>query len=170
MAWLGMNPELSLSLGDMSTEFDEIIDRSWATWAQLSKFNTETWGMGKSDRWDFDQTPGLLIFTFADGAKVTCDAQIIGSYNYSNKSWVWAWANSSWLPALCNDSNTVGEYGEKNDLTMLTTSRWTADEEWAWAMTAIAVELTGAEGCYRGPSGDLGVFMTFRNVVRQVPQ
>ncbi|HVY69386.1 MAG TPA: hypothetical protein VHH73_05625, partial [Verrucomicrobiae bacterium] len=48
------------------------------------------WGMGKGDRWDFNQDDGKLVFTFPDKT-VTCDAQIIGSFNKAKGTWLWSW-------------------------------------------------------------------------------
>jgi hypothetical protein len=48
--------------------------------------------LGKSERWDLNQSDGNLIFTFADKT-VTCEAQIIGSFDKAKGTWLWAWDN-----------------------------------------------------------------------------
>ncbi|MGH7972505.1 MAG: DUF6882 domain-containing protein, partial [Limisphaerales bacterium] len=45
--------------------------------------------LGRAARWDLNQDNGVLIFTFPD-KKVTCDAQIIGSFDMSRGTWLWA--------------------------------------------------------------------------------
>ena len=70
-----------------------------------------TWRFGKSERWDFSQDTGELIFTFPDTI-VRAPAQIVGSFDSTDGSWMWAWANSSVAASLARDSVRVREYGE----------------------------------------------------------
>src|SRR5580658_5526836 len=53
------------------------------------------WGIDKAQHWDFSQDSGKLIFTLPDGIKATCSAQIVGSYDSTDHSWEWAWAEPS---------------------------------------------------------------------------
>jgi hypothetical protein len=119
------------------------------------------WRFGEAETWAFSQDDGLLIFTFAHGLVVQCPAQIIGTFNANDQSWLWAWANPSIDPALTSDALKVRAYGEQHQLARLTTPKWKGSESDAWAMTALATRLCDARGAYRGPSGATYVFMTF---------
>jgi hypothetical protein len=122
-------------------------------------------GLGKADRWDLDQEKGDLIFSFDDGIKAVAPAQIIGTYNSKDGTWLWAWANPSIDKALKKDAIKVREYGEKHRIEQLTKAKWAGTQEDAWAMAALAVKLCGAQGAYRGSAGAaLYVFMTFGEV------
>ncbi|WP_435827969.1 DUF6882 domain-containing protein [Nocardia asteroides] len=55
---------------------------------QLGKVHM-SWGLGSADRWDLDQTTGLITWTFPDKT-ATAPAQIIGSHNPGAGTWMWA--------------------------------------------------------------------------------
>jgi hypothetical protein len=122
------------------------------------------WGFGKANRWSLDQSWGDLLFTFDDGVVATCPAQIVGSFDATDGSWLWAWANPSIADSLKRDSLRVREYGEQRQIARLTTAEWPCTESEAWRMAALARKLCEAQGVYRGPAGTAFVFMTFGTV------
>lgn len=122
------------------------------------------WGIGKISRWDLSQETGELTFSFADGIKAVAPAQIIGTYNTEDHTWLWAWANPSVDEALKKDALKVRKYGEEHHVERLTTRKWEGTEEDAWAMTALAVKLCGEQGAYLGPAGETHVFIAFGEV------
>jgi hypothetical protein len=124
----------------------------------------KSWGLGSFDRWDLDQDAGTLVFTNPNGSTVTTKAQIIGSFSTRDNSWLWAWDNPSIVDKLKADALKLKEYGQEHGIEKLTSRKWTGTEEDAWAMAALAVKLTGAEGAYRGPSGNSFVFIAFRDI------
>jgi hypothetical protein len=79
--------------------------------------------LGKSERWDLNQQDGRLIFTFADKI-VTCEAQIIGSFDKSKGTWLWAWDNPSVLSNLTTASRELREYGRQHGYAKLTQAEW----------------------------------------------
>lgn len=124
----------------------------------------EIWGLDKIERWDLSQDTGELVFSFADGAKAVCPAQIIGTYNSEDHTWLWAWANPSIDEKLKKVSLKVRTYGQENKIERLTKSKWVGTEEDAWAMAALAVKLGEEQGAYRGPAGTTLVFISFGEV------
>jgi hypothetical protein len=113
-----------------------------------------TWGLDRISRWDLDQDTGELAFSFDDGFKAVAAAQIIGTYNSEDHTWLWAWANPSVDDALKKDALKVRKYGEEHHVERLTKAKWVGTEEDAWAMTALAVKLCEEQGAYRGPAGE----------------
>jgi len=103
------------------------------------------------------------------GAK-KCPAQIVGSFDGADGSWLWAWANPSIADSLKRDSLRVRDYGQKRQIARLTSAEWPCTDEWpcteaeAWRMAALACKLCEAQGVYRGPAGTAFVFMTFAKV------
>jgi hypothetical protein len=126
--------------------------------------HTNAWGLGRVDRWDLNQDAGELVFSFPDGIKAVCPAQIIGTYNSEDRTWLWAWANPSIDEKLKKDALRVRKYGEEHHIDRLTKSKWVGTEDDAWAMTALAVKLCGEQGAYRGPTGSTYVFIAFGEV------
>jgi hypothetical protein len=127
------------------------------------------WGLDRINRWDLSQDSGELVFSLADGMKAVASAQIIGTYNTDDHTWLWAWANSSIEDKLKADALKVRKYGEEHHVDRLTQSKWTGTEDDAWAMVAVAVKLCGEQGAYRGPAGPTKVFIAFGEVTLSKP-
>ena len=154
------------------TQVQEPIPADFPTLQKLSieelKQKTEAhmgiWGIDKIERWDLSQESGELVFSLRGGLKAVTAAQIIGTYNSEDHTWLWAWANSSINEKLQVDALKVRKYGEEHNIERLTKSKWTGTEEDAWAMAALAVKLCGEQGAYRGPAGETKVFIAFGEV------
>ena len=126
--------------------------------------HVKAWGLNRISRWDLDQDTGKLTFSFADGMRAVAPAQIIGTYNSEDHTWLWAWDNSSVDEQLKKDALKVRKYGEEHHVERLTKAKWVGTEEDAWAMTALAVKLCGEQGAYRAPAGATRVFIAFGEV------
>jgi hypothetical protein len=144
-------------------EFKAFLEGSMEGLRLQTQAHQGTWGFGKSERWDFSQDNGELVFTFTDMV-VRTPAQIIGSFDSQEGSWMWAWANSSLTDSLKQDSVRVREYGEQHHIRRLTTGTWAAEEADGWRMAALANRLCESNGVYRGPAGTAFVFFTFGQV------
>ena len=83
----------------------------------------------------------------------------------SLRSWLWGWANPSIPDALKRDALRVREYGQQQEIARLTLEEWLGTEADAWSMAALACNLCGAQGVYRGPAGSAFVFINFGQVV-----
>src|SRR5215813_6288208 len=149
---------------DLPSDFSTLQRMSVEELAIKTRAHQEAWGLGKIDRWDLSQHTGELVFSLPDGMKAVCPAQIIGTYNSQDQTWLWAWANPSIDEKLRADALKVRKYGEEHHIDRLTKSKWKGTEDDAWAMAALAVKLCGEQGAYRGPSGATYVFITFGEV------
>ena len=119
--------------------------------------------------WNVDQDAGTIVFTRDDGFCVTAPVQIIGTYDTSDGTWLWAWDNPSINPSLCSDAQAVLAYGKECDIGPLTTRKVLCQESDCWEFTALACTLCGAQGAYRGPAGRTHIFMTFGAVQLSKP-
>ena len=122
------------------------------------------WGLDRIERWDLSQESGELVFSLKDDMRAVAPAQIIGTYNTEDKTWLWAWANSSIEDKLKVDALKVRKYGEEHHIDRLTRRKWTGSEDEAWAMVALAVKLCDKQGAYLGPAGATHVFIAFGGV------
>jgi len=122
------------------------------------------WGLDRIKRWDLNQDDGQLVFSLADGLKARAPAQIIGTYNTDDHTWLWAWDNPSIDDKLKSDALKLRKYGEEHHVDRLTQRKWVGTEDDAWAMVALAVKLCGEQGVYRGPEGATHVFIAFGDV------
>lgn len=142
----------SVDLGTLLLQGEDMID-------QLARAHM-SWGLGSADRWDLDQRTGLITWTFPDKT-ATAPAQIIGSYNPSTASWLWAWANESILAEMSLDSRSIRDWAEAHGQPALAEPRIHADEEKAATLAALAVRITRATGFYRGSGSASIPIITF---------
>ena len=144
-------------------EFQELVEGSMEGLRIQTEAHKVTWRLGKSQKWDFSQETGELVFTFPD-IIVRAPAQIVGSFDTETSTWVWAWANSSVAEAHARHSVRVREYGQENGIKRLTTGSWAGEAMDGWRMAALTNRLCETNGVYRGPSGATLVFFTFGKV------
>ena len=150
--------------GKLPPDFPTLQKMSIEELRLKTRGHAEAWGLDRVSRWDLDQDTGELAFSFEDGFRATAPAQLIGTYNSEDHTWLWAWDNPSVDDALKKDALKVRKYGEEHRIERLTKSKWVGTEEDAWAMTALAVKLCGEQGAYRGPAGATKVFIAFGTV------
>lgn len=149
--------------GGETPEFKAMLAGSMEGLRLQTEAHQGTWRLGKSERWDFSQDTGELLFTFPD-LLVRAPAQIIGSFDSQQNSWIWGWANTSIAESLPRDSARVREYGEQHHIRRLTTPSWPGEEIDGWHMAALANRLCETNGVYRGPAGTTFVFFTFGDI------
>lgn len=154
------NPKAKQSAPD---EFKNFLASSMEGLRVQTSAHQNTWGLGRSERWDFSQDTGQIIFTFADKI-ATAPAQIIGTFDGEAKTWLWAWANPSLAQPLTKDALQVRAYGQAHGIERLIAPEWSAKETDCWEMTALASRLCESNGAYRGPAGSGFVFFTFGKI------
>lgn len=118
------------------------------------------WHLSEAD-WSVDQDTGEIVFSAPNGMVATCSVQIIGTFDTTDCTWLWAWDHPSVQPPLATHAERVRQYGETNGIPELTTRKISCTEEQCWEFTALACKLNEAQGGYRGPAGSALVFMTF---------
>lgn len=148
----------------LPSDFSALQKLSNEELALKTEAHKKVWGLDKTIRWDLVQDSGKLVFSLPDGMKAVCPAQIIGTYNREDHTWLWAWTNSSIEDKLKLDALKVRKYGEEHHIDRLTTRKWVGTEDDAWAMVALAVKLCGEQGGFRGPAGEMDVFIAFGEV------
>jgi hypothetical protein len=141
-----------VDLGLLLLQGQDMID-------QLARAHA-SWGLGSAQRWGLDQRTGTITWTFPDKV-ATAAAQIIGSYNRSTASWLWAWANESVLPQMSRDARAIRDWADKHAQPSLTQPKVHADEEMAATLAALAVRITRATGFYRGAGSAVTPVITF---------
>src|SRR5262249_37731774 len=108
------------------------------------------WHIGEAS-WTLDQDTGKLVFQSQDGTSVEAAAQIIGTYNTLDGTWLWAWDHPSIEASLAIAARTVLEYGRISAVPELTTRKIKCTEDQCWEFTALACMLAKQSGAYRGP-------------------
>ena len=147
-----------------TTEFADLLADAceWATNRQETL--KRVFEIGKYERFDWYQERGVIIFSDAGVAKVIADIQFVGSTSKLTKTWLWAWANSSFLEPVTRAAHHLRHFGEQARFEKLARAKWYGDETDGWEMTSIQAKLIGAEGMYRTPSTNGATFMTLSNI------
>ncbi|RVU39139.1 hypothetical protein EOI86_07780 [Hwanghaeella grinnelliae] len=140
----------------LSDAFSELEDKQ-------QRLETE-YKIGHSDRWDYDQRHGTILFSNAGTVVVRAAAQFIGSISTTSDTWLWSWANTSLIPGTFEDLFAVRDFGEAHRFAKLTVPMWPADEVDGWEMSAVAVKLIKAKGAYRAPGKTGFTFMSLKDV------
>jgi hypothetical protein len=136
------------------------IEKAMNGLAAVATAHDRTWHLGEAD-WSLDQDVGNLVFTTPQGTQAVAPAQIIGTYNTQDGTWLWAWDHPSVEPPLAEDAKKMLAYGQQHGYAKLTTRKLQITEAEAWELTALAFLVCSANGAYRGPAGTALVFMTF---------
>jgi hypothetical protein len=145
-----------------------LIDRSVEELRLKTEAHDTAWQIGEA-AWELDQDTGLITFT-GDKLVATAPAQVIGTYNTDDGTWLWSWDNPSIEAKLQDHALKVREHGQQHNVAALTTRKLDCSEEQAWEWTALACHLSEAQGAYRGPAGSTLVFMTFGKVTLSAAQ
>ena len=143
-------------------DYDELVEAGKSLIQTLAEAH-KAWGCGGSERWDLDQTTGLIQWTFPDRI-VTAPAQILASYSRPRGTWMWAWANESILPPLRRDAQRVRDWALANGHLKLAEPVLSGDEHLASDLSALAVLITEAKGFYNPVNSAVVPIITFGGV------
>lgn len=144
-------------------DFESLLRSSMEELMVKTQSHQVDWSFGSEEEWLLDQDQGLLTFKFP-GRSTHAPIQILGTFNTENGTWLWAWANPLIADHLKADALMLKEYGEQCGIPRLTSPEWPAQESDCWYMAALACQLFGRQGAYRGPAADSHTLMVFGEV------
>lgn len=124
------------------------------------------YGFGTIDRWDIDQQVGDLIFSEEGRPQLICKIVMLGSFSSVSQTWMWGWANPSFVEALTKDTEGVKKYGEEKGIEDLVTPKTEATEDETWALGSFACRILGGRGMYRGETDNGFVLMMITEIER----
>ena len=144
-------------------DFESLLRSSMEELMAKTQAHQTSWAFGSEEEWLLDQDQGQLTFKFP-GRSTNAPIQIIGTYNTESGTWLWAWANPLIADHLKGDALALKEYGEQWSIPRLTSPEWPAQESDCWYMAALACQLFGRQGAYRGPAADSQTLIVFGEV------
>jgi len=154
---------------DWTSELRLLADQGAEQLRILTALHDRGWGLAEAS-WYLDLDKGTIEFTSVSEIKATCSAQVIGTRNLVDGSWLWAWDHPSVSAPLCVDAQRVRQYGEDRDTQSLLQRKIECTEAGAWRLTALALRLASAQGAYRAPIGNTHVFVTFHSIFQRPQQ
>jgi hypothetical protein len=157
--------EQNLSQPKITDPFEKLSKDSYEYLTNQQKLMEEKYGLGKYEKWYYDQETGYLTFSDGDTVKIKIKYEEVGSISKISKTWLWSWANPHLEDGIKTDILKVKEYGIQNKLEPLTKRKWYADEYDGWEMTAISAYIMNAKGAYRVPTEKTFSFMIFKEII-----
>jgi hypothetical protein len=154
-----------LAKPEASDEFKKLSKKAYEYLNDQQKLIEEKYGIGKYEKWFYDQETGYLTFSDGDTIKIKIKYEEVGSISKVSETWLWSWTNPHLEDNIKTDILQVKMYGQENGLEQLTKRKWYADEYDGWEMTAISAYLMKAKGAYRVPTEKTFAFMIFKEVI-----
>lgn len=155
-----------LALFKKKRDIEEHISSSLERAHAITDAHRKNWRLGEEHSWDMDQNNGQILFSFTDGMLALAPIQIIGILEPKEQLFTWGWRHPSVLPALQKNALRVKAFGRQHGVKELTDKKISCTEKRAWEYTALALQLSAAQGVYRAKAnnGTL-VFMNFGEVL-----
>jgi hypothetical protein len=120
--------------------------------------------LGEYDKYHWDQDTGSLVFSSGGTARVIAAIQFVGTISTRSNTWLWSWANPSYLESVRSDVRKVRKFGEDRNFQKIAAAHWPANEADGWDMAAVAAYLLAARGVFRSPRDDGFTFMVLTDV------
>lgn len=138
--------------GVTESETEGFVVSSVAALQEKQDALADAYGIGRYTRFWFDQPSGTLEFRDErEEPSLSAEVIPIGSFSPRSKTWMWAWANNSILPALRERANRFRGLAEVTGMPLLAQEVLNVTEEMPWEITAMAVRHIDAIGAYRAP-------------------
>jgi hypothetical protein len=155
---------LSFPVPGRAESYDHLKGRSMQYLVYCQSVLMQQYKLGSYQHFHWSQPDGQLIFSDHGVVKVIATVQFVGDVSKKSNTWLWAWANNSFLDRLKAASLRVRAYGVQHAYSQLTQAEWSADQEDGWDMTAIAATLLKARGAYRTEDGNGFVYMIITDI------
>lgn len=145
-------------------EFQSFIDSCFEELEKKQKRLIREFGFGTFDKFqhDFDKEEMYLL---KDG-RVRAKAKLvpIGSFNTKSSTWMWGWANEAFPAPLRTKASKLKRLEALTGFEMFGNEMAEIDPDMAWEIAAMALNLLGSEGVYRGPAGSTQYFYALDQV------
>jgi hypothetical protein len=166
-------PEANLTSNQGNPTGNEMTDDEFDAFVEASVSELETkqealiskWKLGSLGRYLFDQPTARLQFFDASGNVVVKASVVpIGTYSPKGETWMWAWANDSFLEPLRSQASKLRTLGQITGVPVFDTPSFTADPDMAGELAAISVKHLGALGFYRAPGPRSDVYLAIIDI------
>ena len=95
---------------------------------------------------------GRIVFSMADGAEVSAQAQVIGTYS-EDGSWMWGWGHPDVPVAMQQAAWAVQQFGERQEIEELLSRGGPVTDEVLAEYRAICAYISDADGIFQGAHG-----------------
>jgi hypothetical protein len=111
--------------------------------------------------WNVDMDKEEITF----GEHLTFPMQVLGSFSHSSETWLWIWENKAggYAESVMKQALLLKQYGEENNIDLLTVGKFDAVENDLHLIGMIAVEMFNASGYYLGNYGQGTMVFTIKS-------
>jgi hypothetical protein len=153
----GESPKPSSAFGaELNPLCDELIEKNLAL--------IQSYGVGLEDSFDFDQGTGELTLVFPNGRELMCEAEILGSFDPAQRTFLWAWANPSLTEEVTRTAQHIRRIGEGRGEAILTEGEQAIKFDVIGRLMAYGASVGELVGVYRAMSGHTSVFVAMKRI------
>ena len=111
--------------------------------------------------WNVDMDKEEITF----GDDLTFPMQVLGSFSHSSETWLWIWENKAggYAESVMKQALLLKQYGEENNIDLLTVGKFDAVENDLHLIGMIAVEMFNGSGYYLGNYGQGTMVVTIKS-------
>jgi hypothetical protein len=111
--------------------------------------------------WNVDMDKEEITF----GDNLTFPMQVLGSFSHSSETWLWIWENKAggYAESVMKQALLLKQYGEENNIDLLTVGKFDAVENDLHLIGMIAVEMFNSSGYYLGNYGQGTMVVTIKS-------
>ncbi|QGK74727.1 DUF6882 domain-containing protein [Flavobacterium sp. SLB02] len=117
--------------------------------------------------WNVDMNKEEITF----GDDLTFPMQVLGSFSHSSQTWLWIWENKAggYAESVMKQALLLKQYGQENNIDLLTVGKFDAVENDLHLIGMIAVEMFNGSGYYLGNYGQGTMVVTIKSdIIDQV--
>ena len=119
--------------------------------------------LGEERRFVVDQASRTLTLAHADGENLGVQVEALGSFNPHNRTFRWAWSNTSVDPGFAEASEAARAHPDVEDFPSFAAPIFEASFDECRDLVALATRISGFAGVYRAINEDhVSVFLAYR--------
>lgn len=145
-------------------EFEKYLDSCIEELEKKQEYLSSTYKLGEFEKFSFDFDNEEIHFSNNGKVEVIANIIPIGSFNKKSETWMWGWANEAFNDSLREKSLKLKELAEITGFEMFENEMAEIEEDMAWEITGMSVNLLNSEGAYRGPANKTLYFYSLSNV------
>jgi hypothetical protein len=150
-------------------EFDEFVAASLDELERKQERLRTGYGIGSQTRWYMDLEASKLEFYDGDRLTLVCDVLPIGTFVNEDRSWLWAWANSSIPHPVRRRAERLKGLAKTTGVPVLGLPMLRAHSAIATEIVAMACRELGLHGVYAVPGGPSAQLFLGLEAIRESP-
>ena len=145
-------------------DFDGLVEMAINHVQALQAGHNGGWGMDKATNYDIDLNAGTITFFLPGGTPAKADAQLLGTWNPNDQTFLWGWDHPSAPPGTAVAAAALRDHAQANGIESLSSSQTTCVLESCFGLAATAILAGDLQGIYRIDAGGPWAYFGFGSV------